>query len=263
MKFTLEFVLSNKFTQHIAYDLVAYGAVDNYIPGELFDKFYSDEENENHKYIFCASTINSETIGFIRETPYPNNVFLYFDKLNKSLYKDASDRGVKCLVGAKDFATIKNPKSCIKLDHYYSEYLLNILDRKKTIPNIDIITSLYSLNKIPEEIESIIYPNSNLNIKMFDGYEINHPQNLGFLDDLSFIELINNCQLLIAINNIYLPYALLLQKQAIAMESNNWIKKTALTKEILEDRSKIPEPSLSIQDIRNNSYKNFIEKYIL
>lgn len=263
MKFTLEFIASSKFTQHLAYDLVAYGGVFNYTPGELFDKFYSDDDQQNHKYVFCSSTINSETISFVKETPYPQNVFLYFDKMNKSLYKDASDRGIKCLIKSLDYGTIKNPKGCIKLDNYYSEYLLNIIDKTKQISDIDIITSLYGVDKIPESLLEILYPKTKLNIKIFDGSGMQHPQNVGFVDDVYFLELINNCSLLIAIDNTYLPYALLLDKQVLAVENNNWIKKSTISEDLLNNRDKLPQPSLSIKDIRNSSYRNFIEKYII
>lgn len=263
MKFTLQFIASNKFTQHLAYDLVAYGGVSNYSPGELFDRFYGDSEQSSHKYIFCASSINSETISFLKETPYPQNIFLYFDKMNKTLYKDASDRGVKCLIKSGDYASIKNPKSCIKLDNYYSEYLLNIINKKKIISDIDIVVSLYGIEKIPESLLEILYPKTNLNIKMFDGSGLQHHQNVGFVDDVYFLEIINNCSLLLSVDNTYLPYALLLNKPALAMDSNNWIKKSVLSQELLNDKNKLPKPSLSIPDIRNSSYKNFIEKYIL
>jgi len=266
MKFTLEFTTLTKVVHHLAYDLIAYGEVEQYSHSNLYDSYYSDSETErkNHKYVFCSSSINSETIGFMQETEHPQNIFLYFDRMNKSLYNDASNRGIKCLVHNKDCADIKNVKpSTIKLDNYYSEYLLNAYNKKKDIPNIDILTHLSGIEKIPLELENLLYPNTTLNIKMFDGLNISHPQNLGFIDDIVFIELINNCRVFLALNNSFLGYALMLDKPVLTAESNNWIKKTQITKENLENINNLPKPSLSIQDIKNNSYKNFIEKNLL
>lgn len=266
MKFTLELTSLTKTIQHLAYDIVAYGEVEQYSPSNLYDSYYKDseEERKQHKYIFCSSSINSETIGFMQETGHPQNIFLYFDRMNKSLYNDASNRGIKCLVNSKDCADIKNLKpTTIKLDTYYSEYLLNAYNKKQEIPDIHILTHLGGLEKLPNELNEILYPNTTLNIKMFDGMYIDHPQNLGFIDDIAFIELINNCEVFLALNNTFLAYSLILDKPVLAIESNNWIKKSQITKANLENPKDLPKPSLSIKDIKNNSYKNFIEKNLL
>jgi hypothetical protein len=266
MKFTLEFTSLTKTIQHLAYDLVAYGEIAPYMASYLFDQYYQDDDNtrKNHKYIFCASSINSETIGFMQETEYPQNIFLYFDRMNKSLYNDATKRNIRCLVQAKDLIGIKNIKpSTIKMDNYYSEYLLNSFDKKKKIDHIDIVAHLSGVEKLPVELINVLYPNTNLNIKLFDGLYIDHPQNIGYIDDPFFMELVNNCQMLLALNNTFVPYALILGKPVLCVEGNNWMKKSTISKETLTNIDQLPKPSLSIQDIKQSSYKNFIEKHLL
>jgi hypothetical protein len=249
----------------MAYDINAFGELSAYRPGSLFDQYFSYEDKANHKFIFSASAINTEIISFIQEVEHKRNIFLYFDTFNKSLHDDATKNNIQCLVHQQDTKNIKNLKSTIKIDTMFSEHLLNSFDKQKQLSGIDIIANLNGLEHLPESLNTFLYPkNKKLNIKMFDGGKISHPQNLGWVDDQTFLELINNCRILVAPTNTFLTYGLLLKKPTIALENNNWIKKIDLTEDLLLDESKIPEPSLSIKDIRRvNSYKNFIEKNIL
>lgn len=264
MKFTTQFTFNTKFLQHMAYDINAFGELSAYSPGSLFDQYYSYADKANHKFIFSSSAINTEIISFIQEIEHKRNIFLYFDTFNKSLHDDATNNNIQCLVHQKDAKNIKNLKSTIKIDTMFSEHLLNSFDKQKQFIDIDIITNLNGLEHLPESLNQLLYPNNKtLNIKMFDGGKISHLQNLGWVDDQTFLELINNCRILIAPSNTFLIYGLLLKKPTIALESNNLIKKIDLTEDVLLDEKKIPEPSLSIKDIRAYSYKNFIEKNLL
>lgn len=263
MKFTIQFTFNTKFLQHMAYDISAFGELGAYQAGSLYDQYYSYSNKQEHKFIFTASGINTEIISFIQEIEHKKNIFLYFDEFNKSLHSDATRNNISCLVHTKDFANIKNTKSTIKIDSMYSEQLLNSFDKTKVISDIDIITNLNGFSQIPESLDKVLYPNEKINIKMFDGGQINHLQNLGWVDDKTYMELINNCKVLIAIDNTYLGYGLILRKPTIALTNNNWIKKSELTKEMLLNPSLIPKPSLSITDIRTGSFRNFIEKNLI
>lgn len=264
MKFTIQFTYHTKFLQHMAYDLMAFGEIDAYRGGSLYDNYYSYNDKPNHKFIFIASAINTEIISFIQETEHKRNIFLYFDKFNKSLHSDAVKNNIHCLVHSVDCSSLKNLKSTIKIDSMYSEHLINSFDKTIEYKDIDIIANLYGIDKIPNQIVSFLYPEDTLNIKLFDGHSIQHPQNLGFVDDKTYLELLNNCKINIAFNNSSLAYALILDKPTIALENNNWIKKTdKISREMLIDPALIQKPSVSIKDIRTNSYKNFIEKYFI
>lgn len=264
MKFTIQFTFNTKFLQHMAYDINAFGELSAYQGGSLYDQYYSYNDKPNHKFIFSSSAINTEIISFIQEIEHKRNIFLYFDTFNKSLHDDATKNNIQCLVHTKDAKNIKNLRSTIKIDNMFSEHLLNSFDKQKEYAGLDIITNLNGLDQLPPSLTPLLYPNNKtLNIKMFDGGKIDHLQNLGWVDDKTFLELINNCRIFIAPSNTFLAYGLLLKKPTIALENNNWIKKIDLTEEVLLDEKKIPEPSLSIKDIRYSSYKNFIEKNLL
>lgn len=264
MKFTIQFTFNTKFLQHMAYDLNTFGEISGYKGGSLYDEYYSYSDKANHKFIFSSSAINTEIISFIQEIENKSNIFLYFDTFNKSLHDDATKNNIRCLVHQNDIKNIKNLRSTIKIDTMFSEHLLNSFDKQKKLSGIDIIANLNGIESLPASLNQLLYPNNTkLNIKMFDGGQIAHMQNLGWVDDQVFLELINNCRVLIAPSNTFLGYGLLLKKPTVALESNNWIKKTELTEELLLDESKILEPSVSMKDIRSSSYKNFIEKNLL
>jgi len=254
---------SNIFTKHFIYDMSLIEQPMAIVPGKLFDQYHMHKKDISG-YLFQSSMINKEIIDFIQKFNKYTKIYLYFDKFNLQLYNDASSM-IRCII-REDLATSKQSqikqKNTIKANAMYSEQLINSVKLPDNrIETEDILADISDIEKLQESLEKILYPNSKLKIKLFNSSTINVSQNLGFVDDETMVRMIDSCKLYIDTNLNYLLYALILDKQTIALENNSFLKKT---KEITEDViSSVDKSKLQINDIVKNSYKNFIQKHIL
>lgn len=254
---------NNIFTRHFIYDLSLIDQPIAIVPGKLFDNFHTHRQNISG-YLFQASYITQEIIDFIQQFKNNTKIYLYFDQFNLQLYNDASSM-IRCIIRENIIhnksISIKQ-KNTIKTSPMYSEQLIhttNLPEIKSTTE--DIIADISDIEKLPENLEAVLYPNTKLPIKLFNNQNINHVQNLGFMNDFQMLSMINQCKLYIDTNTNYLLYSLILHKPTLALETNSIIKKT---KTITEETIKNMEQSkLEQQDILKNSYKNFIQKHIL
>jgi hypothetical protein len=254
---------NNIFTKHFIYDMSLIDQPVNIISGKLFDQ-YNMYKKDISGYLFQASNINKEIIDFIQKFNKNTKIYLYFDKFNLQLYNDASSM-IRCII-REDIAVSKQSqikqKNTIKVNAMYSEQLINSIKLPENkIETEDIISDISDIEKLPEPLEAILYPNSKFRLKLFNSYSINVSQNLGFIEDTDMIHLINQCKMYIDTNLNYLLYSIILDKPTIALENNSFLKKT---KDITEENIlSIDRSKLQINDIIKNSYKNFIQKHIL
>lgn len=255
---------NNTFTRHFAQDMSLIDQTIATMSGRLFDH-YEIYKKDISGYMFQSSLINKEIVDFIQKFYKKTKIYIYFDQMNMELYQNASTV-IRCIVRedmmGSDTSVFKN-KNTIKANIMYSEMLLNsagLDDENQT--NNDIIGDISDIKQLPKILSDVLYPNSTqFRIKLFNSTSINVAQNLGFLDDIEMISEINRCKIYLDTNLNYLVYAAILDKPIIALETNGVVKKIKeITLETIEhpDKSKIP-----IQDLIKNSYKNFINKYIL
>lgn len=253
---------NNVFTKHFTTDLATIDQPVGLPVGKLFDNHHANKANISG-YLFQASNINQEIIDFIQRFKNQTKIYLYFDKFNLQLLNDASTM-VKCIVKEEAFDKISNNKSknIIKAGIMYSEQILNSISLpQERVINEDIICDISDLEKLPEQLTKVLYPHTKLKIKLFNNMNINVPQNLGFVDDMALINMIDQCRLYIDTNNNYLLYAILLDKPTLSLTNNSLLKKC---KEIDQSTlDNIEKTKLELKDLIKYSYKNFINKYIL
>ena len=97
--------------------------------------------------------------------------------------------------------------------------------------------------KIPERLESLLYPNSDKPINMFNSPHINHYQNMGTLSEAQKAQILKEYKYFINIDNNYIHEAKLCGCQIVEIGSDNQLKKqkidtNAVTiKQILGDLS--------------------------
>lgn len=255
---------NNTFTRHFVYDMSLIDQTIAITPGRLFDH-YEVYKKDISGYMFQSSLIDKEIVDFVQKFYKKTKIYIYFDQMNIELYQNAST-AVRCILRedlvSSDPSFFKN-KNTIKANIMYSEQLLNSINfREGKEINDDIIGDISDIKQLPQTLLDVIYPNdTKFRIKLFNSQNIRVAQNLGFLNDIEMIEEIDQCKIYLDTNLNYLMYAALLNKPIIALETNGIIKKIKqINKDTVEnaEKSKIP-----IEDLIKNSYKNFINKYIL
>jgi hypothetical protein len=123
--------------------------------------------------VLNSSIINQEIASFVRDFSDKINIWIFVDK-EISEYLS----GVKYITTD----TIENinskilPHNIVNKNFYSNIQNTNKIDQ---IPYFLHNDSEYVLNKI----RSYLYPNSKLNIKLFDSKDFSHPQNLGYITE--------------------------------------------------------------------------------
>lgn len=255
---------SNVFTRHFTHDMSLIDQPASIHAGKLFDHYHMYKKDISG-YMFQASSINKEIVDFIQKFKNNTKIYLYFDKFNAQLYNDASSM-VRCIlredIVANKQSSLKQ-KNTIKAGIMYSEQLINSVnlpDKRENTENI--IADISDISSLPQQLDSLLYPKTKLKIKLFNNHLIGHHQNLGFVDDKQMISMIDTCNIYIDTNLNYLLYSVILDKPTIALETNSILKKTKeLSEKTLEEN--IESSKIELDSIIKNSYKNFIQKYLL
>lgn len=254
--------------KHILLDLSMLEDIGIFLPGQMYDTIYSNN-TEHLSIILLASIINTETYDLICNPVDNATIYVYFDKFNTALFENLSRFPYLKILVKEDQELPKNKynkKQIIKVPYLYSEILLNqILMDPYNYDNIHISCNISEINKIPEDLSNILYPNEPLiNIKLFgnDSSSMNIPNNVGMVTDHSMINIIKSSSLYIDINKIFLAYSLIMDIPTLSLVANNRIPKTKLDRSSLE-YVKRPSDIIDLADIHRQSYKYFFKEKVL
>lgn len=140
-------------------------------------KYYFAINQNIDVMIINASVLSPEIDSFISD---------FNNKIRFVIYNDTDSPGlsVKYKNMISKFLVHTNPESIN--DIILSKYIVN----EKIYNNIEVpaktnqyVYFLDNNDTIPIQLEQILYPNSSAVIKMFNGYKINHHQNLGHITE--------------------------------------------------------------------------------
>lgn len=138
--------------------------------------------SESSTFIFNASLINSEIVQFIESFHEKLNIYILLDQ---------------------EFARNLNLKvkyiECPK-------YLINKqLYSGVGAPKVDRISYFFnnSNSELDPKLASLLYPNTKLNINIFDAHNIKHPLSLGFLNEKDKRDVLYSSQYYLHDNNNY------------------------------------------------------------
>lgn len=256
--------IEQKFLKHLTYDLKDNYPVSLYAPNKLYDTVYANMDQIT-KIIFSSSMINREVIDFIQNSDkaVKDKILFYIDGNNIQLVSDLLEHNIKILINA-DSSIPKSKKiaKIVKLYSYYSEYLVNNIPDTTIYNELDIIADISGIQNIPEELENISYPNTNLNIKLFNNPNINHIQNLGIVDDVRFVAMIRSSKLYIDLNNYYIAYAAYFKTPLLPTLNTNIAKKQKINQDTIISIKNNPPP-IDTEITKKYSYKYLLENYIL
>lgn len=175
--------------------------IDNYTiaHGNSSNILYKIQSQHNFDiYFFPVSMLTREIIQFVIEFRHKIKIFLYHDiKGNQEIMDQYGSLFFH--VVENDNYTFSNmaiiPKNLVNTDLYqrYSD-----LTKDESI-----IFFLDGLGFIPPSIEKLLYPNSSLKIKLFNNELLVHPQNLGRLQEIDKVYVLNKATYFISNDGYY------------------------------------------------------------
>lgn len=168
---------NNKFNNNIIYYNQEINFIDLDFPKtSIYKHWYFHQQNIKH-YIINASIISEEIVTFIQEFNSDIEFIIYFDIFSDGLYELLQPIVKKTIVNYDI-----NKENSIQLP----KYIINdVLYTNISIPlkKDQMIYFIDNNATLPLGLQSALYPNTNAKIKMFNNQSVQHPQNLGFLNE--------------------------------------------------------------------------------
>jgi hypothetical protein len=145
--------------------------------------------------IFLSSKFNNETAQFISEFYSSGGIkfFIYHDEHNEEIISSFSTAAIN-LVHTKSSNSVLIPE----LINQFLFYNLK-MPRKKN----RYAVFLDGIKEIPDNLNANLYPNTKLNINMFNSSYVQNPQNIGLISEIEKAQILNTYEFFIDIKNNY------------------------------------------------------------
>jgi hypothetical protein len=161
------------------------------------------QQNHIGAYIFDSRDVDKEVLQFINDYKNKIKFFIYHENQpNVQLIENLSICKHLIHNGMQD-----NDERVIKIPILVNTQLFT-KNNKQTKYNDSIICFLDNYTQVPENLLSLLYPNTTLKIKMYGG-QFKHPQNLGMVSEQDKADLLNKHQSYLSIDKLYDQEALL------------------------------------------------------
>ena len=195
------------------------------ISNNLYEIFYKYNFNE---ILFLANKLDSEKYQFISE--YKNSVKCYIyheNEFDNLLYQKLSD--IKHLINKseqdkinKNIENIIVIPSMINTQVYYTDHTIN------KVPIISCFID--QIKHIPKNLETFLYPNTKLPIKLFNNPNIIHHQNLGTLSEIDKSTILRQSEYYLSIDEYYLEEAIACDCKVLTIDELDDLKPKKYTK---------------------------------
>lgn len=196
-----------------------------YYSSELVKLFEFDTKNSIYKtyysmnktidtFILNSSLLNAETLDFIKQFDGNIKFILYKDEdidipMPESVYVILDPK-----IQNKKPEDIQLPKHIIN-DKIYNEE--NIQETKL----YDMVCFLDNQATIPQQLNELLYPNTSLKIRLFNGSGLQHYQNLGEINENERKEILLESKTLLYINPDYICEAMMCGCSVADISSDN------------------------------------------
>lgn len=233
----------NKFVNNLSYINSKHELIITKLDNSLYQTYYKTKPDS---IIFMASDCSKKEVSqFILEFENTIKCYIYYDnnidvkgyvKKYKNVFHLTQDKK------AKENAEYK----IIKLPKLINDALFNQTNTE--IKNDDIIVFIDNISDIPEDLKSILYPYTNLKIKLFNNPNIKHHQNLGTINEKQKAEVLKKSKYFLAIDDSYLNEALSCNCEILSI------------KDVGNDLKPSKKYTFNIKNLE--TYSNFIEKIV-
>ena len=146
--------------------------------------------------IFLASKFNNEIAQFISEFYSSKNIkfLIYHDQHNEEIISSFGSAAINLVHMTSSNNSIVIPE----LINQFLFYNLK-MPRKKN----RYAVFLDGIKEIPNRLNDKLYPNTKLQINLFNSSYIQNPQNLGLISEIEKAQILNTYEFFIDINNNY------------------------------------------------------------
>ncbi len=239
-------------------------------------------KNENRSQYLVANSISKEFNGDLRSFNTQDIYEITFNNPNANIVilNEFNVKDVFISNFLTDFENYSKPhktKIIILSEHrayknknisYIGSSIYKLFNEYYTPTNIDnnykfILCHLDCVNHTNnEKIQPIIYPaNNTIPVKLVGCPNIQHPQNLGLVDDDQMIRLIQECAVYVDISHQYFYDAIWHNKPVVTIHKNEFVEPvTDLTISHIQDA--INNPPITDHDLKKQRISNII-KYII
>jgi hypothetical protein len=232
----------NKFVNNLNHTKSNHELIVTELDSVLYQTFYKLKPNV---VIFMASKCeNKEVNQFILEFQDKIKCYIYYDnnshikphiKTYKNAYHLTEDKKAK-----------ENPDyKIIKLPKLINDSLFN--DSDIGDKNEDIVCFIDNITNIDEELKLILYPHTNLKIKLFNNPKIKHHQNLGTINEQQKAKLLKKSKYFLAIDDSYINEAVSCGCEILSIKDTKNLK---------------PSKQYNVNIKNLETYSNFIEKTV-
>lgn len=231
---------NNKFINNISITQLDNTSI---IKSNVYNNLYELHYTYNiDAIVFTESLLNNEIYQYIAEFFQEIKIFIYHDRLPNNDIIDSYKNTCTHLV---DKIYHKTPNTQIIPTLVNSDLYIGIKQNISSNKTHDIVCFIDSVDSLPKKLQSFLYPNSKLKIKLFNNSKIAHPQNIGILDEVTKAKILLEAEYFIALNDEYIPEALLSGCSVITIDELDNLKPTKYIK--------IPEYS---------TYKTFLQSIL-
>lgn len=146
--------------------------------------------------IFLSSKFNNESAQFISEFYSSKRIkfFIYHDQHNEEIISSFGAAAINLTYKTSSNNSIMIPE----LINQFLFYNLK-MPRKKN----RYAVFLDAMKEIPDNLNENLYPNTKLNINMFNSSYVQNPQNIGLISEIEKAQILNTYEFFIDINNNY------------------------------------------------------------
>jgi hypothetical protein len=158
------------------------------------------QQNQISAYIFAVENLDKETLQFIDDYYRSVKFFIYHRNINTSIINAAT----KCahLVHEKNIEALSTSASIISIPKLLNTNVFIRPDTKHNNKKNDIVCFMDQVAGIPERLQNLLYPNSKLNIKMYNGTQA-HAQNLGLASEYDKFHILSRSQSYLSLDGLY------------------------------------------------------------
>ncbi len=184
-------------------------AAAGYVHNNLYDIHYKYNFDT---YIFLANGLTAEIYQFVQDYADSTHIVFYH---NNSVNENILNLSTKI-----KHISHASHDLCLTIPLLVNDHIFSNSNNETKSENI--LCFLDGHNSIPNQLKSILYPNTKNRLQLFSK-TIKHQQNFGYLSELEKAQLLNNSKYYLDIDNNYLVEAMLCGAKVMVIDDQNKI----------------------------------------
>jgi hypothetical protein len=161
-------------------------------------------------YIFAASMFTAEIYQFVQDYSLTHKIIFYHHKLiNENILSISNN--------VKHISHIEND-NCVNIPFLINPHIFCAKNNRVQDRSENIICFLDGYHTIPNELNPILYPKTNMSLQLFSK-NIQHQQNFGYLSETEKADMLNSYKYYLDIDHQYLVEAKLCGSEILSINN--------------------------------------------